>query len=336
MKPNRYDYPSVAKAMIPCPICAGTTFQTLCTTDRYLMGVTTARCQSCGLIMTNPMPTEQVLSDFYANYYRQHYRKLAKPDESYIWRYKLDQRATYTVDYLLEHKLLFPGVQVLDVGCGEGSILREIRQRVPQARVRGVEVSRPFAQFARDYIGEVVYHELDDVPRTPDRLYDLILLSHVLEHIHDPTSFIKLLSTYLKPQGKLFLDVPDVCRYHWLADLHIAHIYHFSPWTLAGAVSAGGLIPLHLDTHHPPRLPWCARVICGRQGSPAKLPDDRTLEDQAALRISQMHRHAWLFARCFNVVMTSFEYSWTYVGQLRGKHKPSAPLGLGPSWPEVG
>ena len=309
-------YERVAKSLIPCPICGGTKFETLCRTDRYRMGVETSRCDSCGLVMTNPMPSEAALGEFYSTYYRYYYRKLERPDLSYIHRYSLDRRAIYTTAFLREQGLLPENVRVLDVGCGEGSILREIRLEVPTARAYGVEVYKPFATFAAEYSGCPMYPELSDVPAQPHELYDLVILSHVLEHVISPVAFLAKLGSLLKPGGKVFVDIPDVCHYHWLADLHIAHIYHFSPRTIGLAAKAAGLTVNVLQTHKPPKLPSCIRTIAGFGGAEAALPEGLPEEKAAAERIRGMHKFAGVFSRCFRFAMGVYEWSWTFIAHL--------------------
>ncbi|MCC7146650.1 MAG: class I SAM-dependent methyltransferase [Phycisphaeraceae bacterium] len=328
---SRFDYVRIPKHLVPCPACGGKSFQTLCRTDRYLMGVETSRCAHCGLVMTNPMPTDEALGEFYKKHYRKYYRKLERPDVSYIQRYALHRRAIYTVKFLAAQGLLGhengqgAGTRVLDVGCGEGSILREIRLQKEKCQAYGVEVYEPFARFTEEYAGCPTYRDLRDVPRSPGELFDLVILSHVLEHILEPVDFLKQLAELLRPGGKIFIDVPDVCRYHWLADLHLAHVYHFSPRTLAAVCRAADLEVAASETHHPPKLPGCVRMVAGKKNevkSPQTAwPQGEDQERQAALRISRMHRWARFFSFGFRLTMAAYEWSWTVIAQLPSKRR---------------
>jgi len=322
---DAFDYRRIAKATIACPTCGGEDFETLCRTDRYLMGLNTARCRGCGLIMTNPAPTEASLSEFYAKHYRKYYRKLEKPDLSYIRRYALDRRADLTTQALLDAGLIGDGKNVLDVGCGEASIPRAIREACPESEVAGVEPYEPFARFAEEHSGCHIYRDLDDVPE--DHRYDLVMLSHVLEHILQPVQFLRKLATFVKPGGRLFVDVPDVRGYRWLADLHIAHVYHFAPHTLAAAAEHAGLVPLSIEEHQPPKLPTCIRMVAAKEGEPVALGEDRAAEDAAAQLIGRMHRGARLFHFGFRMVMGTSECLWNLMSSEKTASGTTRPAG---------
>lgn len=316
-----FDYASLPKSPIACPVCDGDEFRTLCRTDRYLMGLATAHCQGCGLVMTNPCPDQSALDEFYKVHYRTYYRKLESPDYSYVRRYSLDRRAEYTVAHLTEQGLLQTGARVLDVGCGEGSILRQIRIVHPRVQTIGVEMYPPFARFAAEYAACPIYPSLDQLPASLDPRFDLVILSHVLEHVPQPVRFLSMLKGHLKPGGTLFIDVPDVTHYHWLADLHIAHIHHFSPHTLAAAARRAGLAVHSIQAHKPPKLPWCVRIACGAKGDSIALPADRSAEQAAAQRIARMGRFAPLFAACFFTVMAVYEWSWSFWSRISPRHR---------------
>lgn len=319
-----FDYRNLPKEPVPCPICASTQFTTLCDTDRYLMGLSTSRCDGCGLIMTNPLPTTETLNEFYHHHYRKYYRKLEHPDLSYIRRYSLDARAAHTVRFLQSAGLLPQNARVLDVGCGEGSILRQIHVTRPDIHAVGVEMYKPFADFARTYAQVPIYPVLDELPEgEAGPTYDLVILSHVLEHVPDPPKFMAELATYLKPTGRLFIDVPDVTKYHWLADLHIAHIYHFSRATLARTAEKAGLHTTQIEIHKPPKLPSCIRAVFAGApvGERVTVEPDPAEDAATAEHIRAMKKNAWLFNKCFSFSMWFYETMWAVKSKLPGASK---------------
>src|SRR2546428_185221 len=73
--------------------------------------------------------------------------------------------------------------RVLEIGCGGGANLVEVKRRYPSSIVTGVELRRDVAQAARSridhlYEGNVLDEEA--VSFRPES-FDLIILSHVLE-----------------------------------------------------------------------------------------------------------------------------------------------------------
>jgi SAM-dependent methyltransferase len=79
----------------------------------------------------------------------------------------------------------------LDVGCGDGALLSELRSRGFGGRLHGVEISKRAVEIAAGRAG-IESVELYDGERLrgDDGQHDLGLVSHVLEHVPDPTAFL--------------------------------------------------------------------------------------------------------------------------------------------------
>lgn len=282
--------------MVACPICDGQDFEILATRDRYDMGVSTAGCKRCGLVMTNPMLAPEAMQEFYRHHYRRYYHKVEVPTFEHIHSYELDRRAAYTVDFLVKSDLLHDCRRVLDVGCGEGSILKELGIRKPHTSLVGVEPGYEFAKFAREHAGCVVYSSLAELANSGEPAFDLIVVNHVLEHVENPVSFLLSLKKILSKEGRIYLDVPDVSSYSNVTELHIAHLYHFSVGTLGVASEKAGLRPVAIERHCPPRHPRSIRaVLVIGHGQECLLPSDEA-SDGARVHalIRTINRRAWL------------------------------------------
>ena len=203
------------------------------------------------------MPTVEAMESFYAHYYRQFYYSVEKPDGHYIQRLELDKRAACTASYLEESRLIRGKPAILDVGCAEGSLLREIGTRIPDAFRVGIEPTPGFAEFARTHARCDVYPSLDELRRSSVPRFDLIIATHVLEHVVDPVQFLGQLHDFLNSGGCVYLDVPDLAAYPNVASLHIAHLYHFSKRTLSMVVeTAGYLVASTIESYQPPKVRW--------------------------------------------------------------------------------
>jgi SAM-dependent methyltransferase len=101
---------------------------------------------------------------------------------------------------------------VLDVGCGAGDNARILRGR--GCRVWGVTVSWAEAALAKRFCEEVrvVDAESGDLG-VPDDFFDVLLFSHVLEHLVRPQLTLKKLCRYLSPHGLVVIAVPNMA--HW-------------------------------------------------------------------------------------------------------------------------
>ena len=104
-----------------------------------------------------------------------------------------------------------PSSRILDVGCGAGANARRIAERAPQARVVGIEPNAQAAQLARGACSEVFEGTLEEfIDSAPQRAFDAILLSDVLEHTVDPVGFLKSFDRLPKARGAmLVVSVPN-------------------------------------------------------------------------------------------------------------------------------
>ncbi len=257
-------YAALEKKEIPCPICNGHDFEDLSSKDRYRMGVRTVGCIGCGFVLTNPQPTEAALNDFYLRFYRNYYQNASAPTIEYIRRYGKYERAKHTVDYLERMALRHEGMRILDVGCAEGSILREIGKRSQDLALLGIEPDINFSSFARSYAGCTIFEHLDQLPESTATAYDLIIVNHVLEHVSNPVTFLRRLSGFLSQRGVVYIDVPSVLDYRSIEALHVAHLYHFSSAALSLAGDAAGLTAIDIERHEPPMHPISLRSLMRR------------------------------------------------------------------------
>ena len=81
-----------------------------------------------------------------------------------------------------------------------------------------------------------------------DDPFDLIILSHVLEHFPDPLGVVERVLERLNPGGVLYIEVPNI-RAFCLGALQGAHLYYFSDRTLHHYMGQLGLHPISLRYH---------------------------------------------------------------------------------------
>lgn len=97
--------------------------------------------------------------------------------------------------------------RVLEVGCYEGGMTKELNALFPKVDV--VEPSERCIQHlrSRGYPNRFIHSILEDY-RTDDK-YDLIIISHTLEHIEDRQRALKTARSMLTPSGCIFVVVPN-------------------------------------------------------------------------------------------------------------------------------
>lgn len=256
----------------PCPLCGGTEFTPLSHQDRNLLGITTVGCNRCGLVQTNPRPSAAGLDRFYRDHYRLFYQGATAPDQAYIASLNKDVRLAYTAQFFSETIGLAPNAVVLDFGCGEGSLFAALRKAGFTGAFYGVELNASFGEYASRYGDAIVSNTIRS--REP---VDLAVVNHVLEHLDDPIGTLREISRLIKPDGHLYIDVPDVEEYDKIHDLHIAHIYHFSERNLRSLVERAGFTVDRVEKHRPPHHPRSIRLVASPAGAaaPTGLPEAR-------------------------------------------------------------
>lgn len=254
---KKFDYSSLPLQSVICPVCKGNSFEKLASADRYRMGIITAGCTGCGLIMTNPRPFKEEIEGFYKNHYREYYQNIDYPSIEYIKRYQKHKRADYVTDFLHKNEVIPRKQRILDFGCAEGSLIKALK-KYPALMIDGIEPNPSFASFAFEYTGCNIYSSLEALREASVNPYDLIIVNHVLEHMLDPVSFLKELGEFLNAQGLLFIDVPALENYKSVESLHIGHVFHFCRRSLEMITAVSGysvnLIELHKAPQHPPSV----------------------------------------------------------------------------------
>jgi SAM-dependent methyltransferase len=98
---------------------------------------------------------------------------------------------------------------IVDVGCGNGSILRHLKSR-GYRNLHGVEISQYAIRCLRRDGIEMHFGILPSIP-LPDNAFDVVIASQVLEHVIRRRRFLSEIWRVLKPGGRGFVFVPDDC-----------------------------------------------------------------------------------------------------------------------------
>ena len=263
-------YKNIEKVKINCPLCGSVESEEVFVGDRYGMGIRTVICPKCKFIYTNPQPTSAEMIKFYSNDYRRYYFSAEDPYLEGFAKSKIaltaNRRAEEIFKKVSEYCTNNP--IVLDIGCGEGALLESFRRAYPEAQLYGCEPDIKYSQYAAERSKSIVINGgLDDfIKKEKGRKFDIVTISHVLEHMLDPIAALRAIKNILATDGILYIEVPNMIseKSHGISMFHIAHLVHFIPGSLLFALNISGLSPvkLYLDPHDVED--YAMSVICKR------------------------------------------------------------------------
>jgi len=233
---------------VPCNLCASTNQELLYEGQDWSYGspgrFRMVRCPQCGLIFLNPRPGPEEIGEYYPDDYEPYLRSVHASGsalQDLIQRVRLRSRVRVVTQLVQNGRLL-------DVGCGSGGFLREMRRLGWE--VQGVEINAKMAQFVRTQLELDVLEGTLESASFPGDSFDIVTMWDTLEHVHDPLSTLKEAHRILRPGGYLICSVPNAASLdaglfgrYWIGLDFPRHLYVFSPSTLAELMLKAGLLP---------------------------------------------------------------------------------------------
>ncbi len=187
--------------------------------------------------------TQDSYIEFYNNEFQKLYVGTKNPKKMFPLHGSKNGVKIY--NYLLKHKVFKESNKfnyVFEVGCGAGLNLLFFRKK--GFKVQGIDISKEAIEFGRNKFKLDLYHGvLKDMKF--DAKPNIIIYSHVLEHILDLNKELSLIHDILSDGGILYIEVPgikDILKSHlyFLKYLQIAHVYHFTLNTLNTLLNKNG------------------------------------------------------------------------------------------------
>jgi SAM-dependent methyltransferase len=199
-----------------------------------------------------------------------------EPEEIIKWEMMMKPVVDKSAE-LIESRAKTHKGRLLDIGCGYGFFLREMKSRGWQ--VEGIETSRPGRQYARDKWDIHVYSQPLENLALPENSFNVTTLFYVIEHVLDPLGILMEVKRILKPDGLVLLRWPHSTPIVKILgpmsrklDLYHTpyHLYDFSPKTIQKLLVLSGFKEVETrivgHTRPPRRLSRWASAVFGQLG----------------------------------------------------------------------
>jgi SAM-dependent methyltransferase len=221
-----------------CQLCRSADHLEVSKADRHGQPLRTVLCQGCGIITNDPIPNDLELVAFYSTEYRNSYKGTAMPRMRQVFR-NFGRIENHIRD---NHEFYKDAAHILDLGAGSGEFMFLATEL--GSKCVGVEPTVDYADYCRNVLDLNVLTQTLETSKFPNSSFDHIRLSHVLEHMNDPVRSLKVLHSWLKPDGLLYIEVPntetDANNKLRGRMFHFGHIFNFNPVNLRLAASLAG------------------------------------------------------------------------------------------------
>lgn len=228
-----------------CQLCGGSDFIVIAERDRYSLPVRTMCCKTCSLLMTNPVMRKVDYSDFYQHHYTSLYDGFQYTTEEF---FENQNAAGKRLHDTIKHYVKLEDKTIAEVGCAAGGILNYFKSYCKD--VVGCDFGTNFMEFGQ---AKGLRLKVGDLSVLKEERPDIIIYSHVMEHVFDIKKELDDLYNMLPSKGVLVIDVPGVFNIDkaygadFLRYLQNAHLYHFSALTLRKIMANHGFESLYVD-----------------------------------------------------------------------------------------
>lgn len=219
------------------------------------------QCQGCGLAWVAPLPSPAALTAYYERDYRAagRYGAAATCLQDFPLDNAFFDARGRSIAELAARYAPTETSRILDVGAGFGHLLHALGERFPSALRTAIELSSACRPHLESLSIRVLAEPAERALEREQWTFDLVTLSHVLEHLRDPLGTLAAIRRHLSPEGILYAEVPHIppgslTKYpdHLLVPRHDEpHLTFFHAGALRALLEQSGYRVLFLDTAGP-------------------------------------------------------------------------------------
>ncbi|EGQ26938.1 methyltransferase domain protein [Sporosarcina newyorkensis 2681] len=187
-------------------------------------------CKNCGLMYINPVPSKEELNNFYVHKYESYYGIPAQYGDS---NFKVRGYEIY--DFLKGN--VETAEKILEIGAGGGGNILGLSEKYNSKELAVIEPGAG-SNISLSTIGVQIIGEFYDEEILDLRRFDLIVLSHVLEHFYEPKEVLRKIWNDTAENVNLFIAIPSLSAInketfnysskmedYWLRVVHLTYFH---------------------------------------------------------------------------------------------------------------
>jgi len=198
-----------------CPVCKNENHQIITNNQCFYYSSEVLECQKCKFCWLKKQLDDDELYNFYAKLYRE------KKEECLNRMRRVGDLVRSRSQYLfIKNNVCFDDA-ILEIGAGYGVNANYLYEK----GFRNLTISEYDYNAISKYLFSKVSIEEKQFTHITNSCYDVILMSHVLEHLYDIDAKIEKLRKLLKQNGRLFIEIPN--NENPIIRRSMSHSYHY-------------------------------------------------------------------------------------------------------------
>lgn len=142
-------------------------------------------------------------------------------------------------------KLICTPSSLIEIGCGPGINLEQIRKNYPNIKLYGVDLSKNACKICKSKGIEI--SNSDFMKFNPSKKYDAVLMMDFLEHVENDLLALKRANSLLDKNGYLICTVPSNPSLYSSHDKNLGHYRRYSLKELLSKAKSAGFEPVFIS-----------------------------------------------------------------------------------------